>query len=59
MKRRKHPNECPDCNGIGQTKETATEVRQVGKKYRTVAQGSGCPRCLGIGRISPHRSRLQ
>lgn len=59
MKRRRHPNECPACHGIGQTKETATEVRQEGERYRTVARGSGCPACLGIGRIAAKQSRLQ
>lgn len=58
MKRRKHPNECPDCKGIGQTKETSTEVIQEGKRFRTIAQGSGCPRCHGIGRIE-QRGRIQ
>ena len=58
MKHSKHPNECPACQGIGQTKETATEVEHDGKQYRTIAKGSGCPRCLGIGRIAK-ASRLQ
>ncbi len=42
-------NLCRDCNGSGQTQATATEVRRVGDKIVTVAQGSGCPNCLGTG----------
>lgn len=51
---------CNVCNGRGQTKATRTEFHftpynkpngKVGEKYNTDKQGSGCPKCLGTGRI--------
>ena len=47
--------ECPLCKGRGVTEQTAPELEKVeldnGKKaWRTVGQGSGCPRCLGVGK---------
>jgi hypothetical protein len=45
-------NECNECEGKGYTFNTA----QRGDKdktgmYVTTAQGSGCPSCLGVGRL--------
>lgn len=46
-------NLCLECNGRGQTKETATETKRVGRgaeaKTVTTALGSGCPKCKGRG----------
>jgi RecJ-like exonuclease len=54
-KRVKHPDECPACEGLGVTEDTAPErqrSRVDGKNvWRTVRQGSGCPRCMGVGRL--------
>lgn len=47
---------CPDCRGQGYTQQTAPEMdlrynRDLGAyvEAKTVKQGSGCPRCLGVG----------
>jgi DnaJ-class molecular chaperone len=41
---------CTTCDGKGQTKETATIVREVSPKiWVTKQRGSGCPVCLGTG----------
>ncbi len=41
---------CKTCKGKGQTKETATVVREIApKQWKTKALGSGCPDCLGLG----------
>lgn len=41
---------CGDCKGSGHTAATAPEmVREKKGKLRTVAQGSGCPKCRGRG----------
>lgn len=48
------PTECPECNGIGYTRETCTEMKTPKKGERglkTVNQGSGCPRCCGTGQL--------
>lgn len=51
--RRKHPAECPSCQGFGQTRETATLMeRQPNGKLKTVQRGSGCLKCLGTGRVA-------
>ena len=49
---------CPACNGTGHTKETAPEMelqynRDMGAhvEVRTIKQGSGCPKCLGVGHV--------
>jgi RecJ-like exonuclease len=44
--------ECPTCHGMGQTRNTCTEM-EVDKDghSHTVLQGSGCPRCLGTGQL--------
>jgi DnaJ-class molecular chaperone len=47
--RPRHPNECSDCAGLGQTTATATEFR----RGETVRLGSGCPKCHGVGRCTP------
>lgn len=44
---RVNPHTCPVCNGRGYTRKTAAVV----KDKKTVALGSGCPRCLGTGVI--------
>lgn len=55
------PDECPTCEGTGQTPATCTETRTRGPngKLYTHRQGSGCPDCLGTGKlgvISPLKS---
>jgi DnaJ-class molecular chaperone len=44
--------ECPTCHGMGQTRNTCTEM-EVDKDghLHTVLQGSGCPRCFGTGQL--------
>jgi hypothetical protein len=54
---------CPACNGTGVTKVTAPECFQVrddaGKLvWRTIKQGSGCPRCLGVAFLEAQPARL-
>lgn len=46
------PDECPACEGMGQTPATCTETRTRGPngKLYTHRQGSGCPDCLGTGK---------
>lgn len=39
-----HKDECSDCQGRGYTRDTAPSA---------TAPGSGCPRCLGTGRLAP------
>ena len=41
-------NLCQECKGLGYTEETAAEF----KNNKTVALGSGCPKCKGIGRLA-------
>jgi hypothetical protein len=48
---KQHPAECRECNGLGQSLETQTRVEKHGDKHVTTVQGSGCPRCLGTGRL--------
>ena len=50
--RRRHPNECPECEGFGTTRESraVTQLRADGK-LRTVSLGHGCLRCGGVGRV--------
>jgi RecJ-like exonuclease len=50
---------CPQCDGTGHTKETAPEMELRYDRYmgahvevRTIKQGSGCPKCLGVGHVS-------
>lgn len=43
-----HALECPVCEGIGYTRETATRMREDGK--RTEELGYGCLACRGTGR---------
>lgn len=45
-------NECADCEGKGQTNGTRPAMRQTAAGWETTQQGSGCPRCLGTGRLS-------
>lgn len=47
---------CQECNGTGYSKETEPEMelqydRELGGnvEVRTIKQGSGCIRCLGVG----------
>ena len=47
---------CQACNGTGHSKETAPEMeleynRELGAhvEVKTIKQGSGCIRCLGVG----------
>ncbi len=50
--RTRDPHECPDCHGFGQTSATRTQmVEGRDGRWRTRALGSGCPRCLGTGRV--------
>lgn len=52
---RAHPNECSSCRGRGQTHNNATlmvPAKPGSTKLKTVQQGCGCGRCLGIGRLS-------
>ena len=47
----RHPDECPECNGLGYTEETRNVMKHTSeRKLRTVFQGSGCPACGGTGR---------
>lgn len=51
---RAHPDECPSCRGRGQTHNGATlmaPVKPGSTKFKTVQLGSGCGRCLGVGRL--------
>ena len=43
---------CNLCRGVGQTKATATTIEVVDGKNKTINQGSGCPKCLGTGRLN-------
>ena len=45
--RRKHPNECPECDGLGSTPKT--ETLMLGNT--TTDLGYGCVRCEGRGRL--------
>ncbi len=40
---------CKTCKGSGHSRETRPTVKIVAKKHITIAQGSGCPTCLGTG----------
>jgi DnaJ-class molecular chaperone len=42
---------CPTCHGMGVTRATAPEIKVTGGKVVTEKQGSGCPKCLGLGRL--------
>lgn len=42
---------CRECRGFGYTPQTSTEYVP-GPPYRTVKQGSGCPKCYGTGKES-------
>lgn len=51
-----HVDECKECQGIGYTRATSPELsQQIGadgkSRLVTLKRGSGCPRCLGTGRI--------
>lgn len=48
-----HPDECTACDGTGHDSKGRPEVIQNSetKKYHTQAQGSGCWKCQGTGRI--------
>ncbi len=50
---------CQACNGTGHSKETAPEMelqynRELGAhvEVKTIKQGSGCVRCLGVGYVT-------
>ncbi len=50
--------ECPVCHGTGYTPATCAEMTMVWSQemgayveQKTMRQGSGCPRCLGVGQI--------
>lgn len=47
-------NECGECQGRGYTYATAQVVKPTNAGPETVDQGSGCPRCLGTGRLIEH-----
>ena len=50
--RARHPNECPECEGFGTTRESRTVMEDAPDgKLRTVSLGHGCVRCGGIGRV--------
>ena len=50
--RRRHPNECPCCAGLGTTPDSRPVLeRGPGGKTRTVSLGHGCLRCGGTGRV--------
>jgi hypothetical protein len=51
---------CPACNGMGYTQQTCPEMElrynpQLGAhvEAKTLQQGSGCIRCLGVGYLDP------
>ena len=56
---KRHPDECRECNGLGQSNATLTAVIKTravvnGRErdvHRTTQLGSGCPACLGTGRL--------
>lgn len=43
---------CLRCDGRGQARETATQMRKEDDKLKTTALGSGCPVCHGTGRVA-------
>jgi hypothetical protein len=50
---------CPECNGMGYTRQTAPEMEMRYERsldalveVKTLKQGSGCIRCLGVGYVS-------
>lgn len=50
--------ECPACHGMGYTAGSAAEMEMAWSadmgayvEVRTIAQGSGCLKCLGLGRL--------
>lgn len=45
-------DECSECSGRGYTDKTATSTRVLEGTLRTMALGSGCPECLGTGRLT-------
>jgi hypothetical protein len=54
---------CQACNGMGYSRETAPEMelqydRELGGnvEVRTIKQGSGCIRCLGVGYVASRNS---
>lgn len=52
--RRKNPDECPECEGFGYTDATCPEGHTGPdgiSNWKTTAIGSGCPRCLGTGKL--------
>lgn len=44
-------NECSACHGRGYTDKTSQVTRVISGAPVTTAQGSGCPECLGTGRL--------
>lgn len=56
---KKSETECTHCNGLGYTADTAAVMetrrdREYGVvEKKTLAQGSGCPKCLGTGQLFP------
>lgn len=47
-----HPDECRRCHGFGDTPATAPVIVREYGKMRTTYRGSGCPDCLGLGRLT-------
>ena len=54
---------CPECAGMGYSKQTAPEMeleynRELGAhvEVKTIKQGSGCVRCLGVGFVASRNS---
>lgn len=47
-----HPGECKRCHGFGDTPATAPVIVREYGKLRTTYRGSGCPDCLGTGRVT-------
>ena len=48
-------DECSECSGRGYTDKTSTVTRVIDNVLRTTALGSGCPNCLGVGRLETEK----
>ena len=54
--RARHPNECPECEGFGTTRESRPVLEQdAAGHFHTVSRGHGCLRCGGTGRVAEAR----
>jgi RecJ-like exonuclease len=53
---KRHPDNCPSCDGLGTTPDTEPTIKVVtvdgARAYKTEAKGSGCETCHGTGRVT-------